>query len=118
MNFNQEQLTELAKKLGLNPSDVENEGNRIAFYLDRDIEETSLYNIARVVIEPDTEQIVAHCTLCNATGKVAHDTAKTYPKIDLALEDIKVRFEHLRAPYQPRKKPERKVANAKVRYIH
>lgn len=120
ININEEKIVELANELGLSPWPIEkDEGSPIAFYIDRDIEDTSLYNMARVTVEPDSEEVVAHCGLYNAKGAVSSDKAKTYPSIEVAIKDIKDRFDHLRAPYQPtRKKVEKKVPRSTLRYIH
>lgn len=117
--IDEEQLAEIAAQHGLTPWPIEAvEGKPIAFYIDRDIEDTSLYNIARVVVSSEREEVTAHCSLCNAKGKVADDPVQVYPNISVAVVDIKKRFDSLRAPYQPRKKVERKTAPSPVRFIH
>lgn len=120
ISINEDQIVELATEHGLSPWPIENEeGKPIAFYLDRDIEDTSLYNMARVTVELGSEAIIAHCGLYNAKGVVSSDKVKTYHSIELAFKDIKDRFDDLRAPFQPTsKKPEKKVARSSLRYIH
>jgi hypothetical protein len=105
MKISQDQINELASKHGMSPWDVETNGTTSSkVYLDRDIADTSLYNMARVSIPENDDPVVAYCGLYNAKGKVSTDGEKEYSNVELAIKDVDIRFNLLRAPYQPIKK--------------
>lgn len=105
MKISQDQINELALKHGISPWTIETDTNNTTkVYLDRDVADTSLYTMALLSIPESEGPIVAYCGLYNAKGKVSADGEKEYDNIELAINDVDIRFNLIRAPYQPKAK--------------
>jgi len=93
--LNQEQINELAQEFGLCVSEVDQKDSQYSFYLDRDVPNSSLYNMARVVVNDNPLQIEVDCCLLNGKGKISSDQHQAYSDLRLALKDVNKRFASL-----------------------
>lgn len=113
---NTDQIIELAAPHGINVWPIELNDDGIAFYLDRDIANTSLYTLGRVTIPSKSGKIEAYCGLYNAQGnKISSDKLVGYETLEVTLKAINQRFERLKAPFCA-KQPQRHPQKSKRKY--